>query len=95
MRLTCKGNNFNGYYGVFTDNQIAYLPYHTFDNYRRANISIGDTVKVWNLDNPFDLIFQSSNTKDNNFLIISILENVFAFLICNSLWFWYFKKSIK
>ncbi len=90
-----RGNSFNGYYGVFTNNQIAYLPYHIFDDYRKANISIGDTVKVWNLDNSVDLIFQSSNTQDNSFIKSSNFENVFLFLICNTLWFWYFKKSVK
>ncbi len=87
-----KGNNFNGYFGVITNNQSAYLPNHSYDNYKIRHITIGDTLKVWNFGNLKELVLQYSVTKDNDFLISSIIKNFIAFLICNSFWIWFFIK---
>ncbi len=85
-----RGNNFNGYFGVGLNNDSLYLPNHAFDNYKDENISIGDTLKVWNFGNKSDLLLNYGITKDKTIFLYSISKSLFVFLICNSLWIWFF-----
>jgi len=69
------------------------LPNQTYYNLKDEKIIINDTLKAWNLGENDNLILQTEKTNTNNFLIISIIEQIFIILFCNSLWFWVFKKA--
>lgn len=70
----------------------GFLPTQTFYSFKDTKITINDTLKVWNVGENNNLILQNEKTKTNDFLIISIIEQIFIVLLCNSLWFWFFKK---
>jgi len=71
----------------------GFLPNQTYYNLKDEKIIINDTLKAWNLGENDNLILQTEKTNTNNFLIISIIEQIFNILFCNSLWFWVFKKA--
>ena len=76
-------------------NRIEYGFLHTqiFYNLKDEKITINDTLKVWNIGENNNLILQNKETETDNFLINSIIEQLFIILLCNSLWFRVFKGT--
>lgn len=92
-----KRKMFTGFSGevLLEQNKIenGFLPNQTYYNLKDEKIIINDTLKAWNLGENDNLILQTEKTKTNNFLITSIIEQILIILLCNSLWFWVFKKA--
>jgi hypothetical protein len=86
---------FVGYNGVLLKNnnivENGFLPTQTFYDFKDEKLSINDSVKVRYFGENDKLILQTQKTKTNSFLITSIIEQIFMFLLFNSLWYWVFK----